>query len=197
MGAHKPPPDIVNRLRHEHVHATVGVSQASNTTRQPIPPLEHTMSTPTTRSHVIVVCLAAAMVLTACASADVATESAATQEPSESVGSETASAEPDMTREEPDPGGTAVSFPATGTLGVDDIEGGCVYVEIDGTRYELLAGTGADIAVDPANGVVAAADGTVIARTGEMITVDGAVDPGIVTFCQMGPVLVATDVTAG
>jgi hypothetical protein len=87
-------------------------------------------------------------------------------------------------------------MPATGTLGVEDLEGGCIYVEVDGQKYELLAGPDAALAMDAGNGVVADAQGNVIARAGDTITVQGALDPGISTFCQIGPVLMATSVTA-
>lgn len=90
-----------------------------------------------------------------------------------------------------------LSLPATGTLGVEDLEGGCVYVEIDGERYELLAGPDSGLAMDAGNGVVADAQGEVLARAGDQITVDGALDPGMATFCQIGPVLMATTVEAG
>ncbi|WP_370323753.1 hypothetical protein [Euzebya sp.] len=90
-----------------------------------------------------------------------------------------------------------VSFPVTGELGLAEVEGGCAYIEVDGQRYELIADPDADLAVDGGNAVVASGDGEVIARAGDQITVDGSIDDGIATFCQIGPVIVASEVTAG
>lgn len=89
-----------------------------------------------------------------------------------------------------------LALPATGTLGVENLEGGCIYLEVDGQKYELLAGPDAALAMDAGNGVVADAEGNVIAQAGDTITVEGALDPGIATFCQIGPVLMATSVAA-
>ncbi len=152
----------------------------------------------------VVLLMVVALLLSACASAD---DAASVEDPVEGTVEPTDATPGDSTptptddadgMERPEPDMTAdVRLPATGTLGLSEVEGGCVFVEIDGDRYELLADTGADVAVDPANGVIADAAGEVIARAGEEITVDGTVDPGIVTFCQIGPVLVADSITAG
>jgi hypothetical protein len=88
----------------------------------------------------------------------------------------------------------ALALPATGVLDVVEVEGGCTVLDVDGTTYLLTAAPEADLAIDPANGVVATAAGEVIAERGDRITVDGSVDPGIITFCQVGPVLIATSV---
>ena len=89
----------------------------------------------------------------------------------------------------------ALRLPATGTFGQEDIEGGCAFVEIDGQRYELVADPSAGLAIDPANGVIVTEDGEEVARAGATITVDGQVDAGLMTFCQIGPVLVASEIT--
>ncbi|HUG83758.1 MAG TPA: hypothetical protein VMM13_04290 [Euzebya sp.] len=93
-------------------------------------------------------------------------------------------------------GDTALPDPLTGTLGREDIEGGCVYLESAGQRFELVAGPGATIVVDPDNGVIADTDGEVIAEPGDTITVDGSLDPGMASFCQIGQIVVVDSITA-
>lgn len=87
--------------------------------------------------------------------------------------------------------------PVTGTLDRVDVEGGCTVLVVDGASYELVAAPGASVAIDPANGVVASTDGDVIAEVGDTITVTGEIDPGLMSFCQVGPILAAEDITAG
>ena len=96
------------------------------------------------------------------------------------------------------PDGPAESLPnpVTGTLDRVDVEGGCTVLVVDGETYELVAAPGASVAIDPANGVVASTDGDVIAEVGDTITVTGEIDPGLVSFCQVGPILAVEDVTA-
>lgn len=114
-------------------------------------------------------------------------------------------ADDDATADAPSADGTAapdgpaesLPNPVTGTLDRVDVEGGCTVLVVDGEDYELVAAPGASVAIDPANGVVASTDGDVIAEVGDTITVTGEIDPGLMSFCQVGPILAVEDVTAG
>lgn len=96
-------------------------------------------------------------------------------------------------------GGSGAALPdaVTGTLGREDVEGGCISLTVDGTVYELVAAPGAAVVIDGGNGVIATTDGAVVASVGDEVTVSGAVDEGLMTFCQIGPVLAVGEVTAG
>lgn len=87
------------------------------------------------------------------------------------------------------------TFPLTGTLEVMGVEGGCLVLTVGDTQYEILADPSAELAVDTANGVVVDAGGEELARAGDEVTVDGAVDTGVSTFCQVGPPLFVTAVS--
>lgn len=155
----------------------------------------------------LTVCLVVMLLLGACADADTtagagseATE-AATTAPDPSSGEPT----PDEASDAPTADGSetpvadaGASRPdrVTGTLGLEDVEGGCTTLTVDGERYELIADPDADIVIDSGNGVIATTDGEEIAQAGDTITVEGAVDTGMMTFCQIGPVFVAEAVTA-
>ncbi|MGI9019075.1 MAG: hypothetical protein ACR2HR_18565 [Euzebya sp.] len=154
--------------------------------------------------HPLPVAVALVMILAGCAASDTAVTDPGSADPTTSSSStasrpsaaaSSAAAPSPLERDDAAFNGS-VQLPATGVLGVEDIEGGCVFVEVDGRRYELIASPDADLAIDPGNVVVADSQGTVIARAGDTITVDGQIDPGVVTFCQIGPVLVATDIQA-
>ncbi|HET8657627.1 MAG TPA: hypothetical protein VFM55_01360 [Micromonosporaceae bacterium] len=58
----------------------------------------------------------------------------------------------------------------TGTVEMSDIEGGCLVLRTGGVTYELLGG-----------------DRTLL-RHGARVTVEGKVNPHVVTICQVGPV---------
>lgn len=151
-----------------------------------------TIHRPTATLPSLLVVVVALLLLGACAG------DAGTDDPTEPP--PTSAPTDDMAREDlpvADGSPGALSLPATGVLGVADVEGGCTYVEIEDERYQLMAGPDADVVVDPANGVVASTDGEVIAGPGDTVIVDGQVDPGMMTFCQIGPVLVASGVEAG
>lgn len=81
----------------------------------------------------------------------------------------------------------------SGTLGFDGIEGGCSYVEAaDGTRYQVLYPQG--FAVDPSNGDLTGPDGAVVVPLGATLQLRGAVDPELVSTCQIGPIFRASEV---
>ena len=83
----------------------------------------------------------------------------------------------------------------TGILRSDDIEGGCTYVQAaDGQKYEVIPPDGWSIQTTPA--AIVAADGQVIARAGELVTVHGH-EADMMSICQIGPIIQASDITAG
>ena len=83
----------------------------------------------------------------------------------------------------------------SGTLGFDGIEGGCSYVEAsDGTRYQVLYPEG--YAIDRSSGDLTGPGGAVVVPLGADLQLRGAVDPEMVTICQIGPVFRASEVVA-
>ena len=94
-----------------------------------------------------------------------------------------------------DSAATDPRFPLTGTLELVGVEGGCLVLRVGDTQYEVLADPGAELAVDTANGVVADASGTELAAVGDEVTVEGSIDTGVATFCQVGPPLFVTAVS--
>lgn len=86
------------------------------------------------------------------------------------------------------PGGRSV----TGTLGFDDIEGGCAYIEAaDGTRYEVIYPAGWTL--DQGGAQLRGPDGQV-ANAGEPVTVRGSLATDRSSTCQIGPIFAATSV---
>jgi len=80
----------------------------------------------------------------------------------------------------------------TGRLGFDDIEGGCSFLETDeGTRYEVAYPDGWTL--DRMRAELRGPGGQ-LARAGESVTVRGAIATDRSSICQIGPILVATDV---
>ena len=105
-------------------------------------------------------------------------------------------AEPSVTDEFTVPSGDKSFGPAartvSGTLGFDDVEGGCAYVEAaDGTRYEVVYPAGWTI--DPGLAELRSDDGRVVVA-GEAVTVRGSVATDRSSTCQIGPIFVATSV---
>jgi hypothetical protein len=91
----------------------------------------------------------------------------------------------------PGPVGSAV----TGTLGFDDIEGGCPFLmAADGTRYEVIYPEG--WSVDRTGGVLRGPAGEVV-ELGESLTVHGSIATDRSSICQIGPIFVATEVQIG
>jgi hypothetical protein len=86
----------------------------------------------------------------------------------------------------------APSNTVTGTLGFDDIEGGCAFIEApDGTRYEVVYPDG--WTVDQAGAQLRGPDGQV-ADAGATVTVRGSVATDRSSICQIGPIFVANAV---
>jgi hypothetical protein len=82
-----------------------------------------------------------------------------------------------------------------GTLGFDDIEGGCWYVQAeDGTRYEVVYPDGWSL--DRTGGALRGPAGEIVGL-GESLTVHGSVASDRSSICQIGPIFVATEVQIG
>ncbi|CAN5300303.1 hypothetical protein BH23ACT9_BH23ACT9_04220 [soil metagenome] len=144
--------------------------------------------------HTLTAVVIAVLLLAGCGDADDTAASTPTSSPTATATATDPATDPTPT-EEPD----VAASPSTvsTTLGLVEVEGGCVVIDVDGVQHQLIAAPDADVVIDSGNGVVADTSGTVIARVGDPIVVAGAVDPGMMTFCQVGPVFVADSVTAG
>jgi hypothetical protein len=70
----------------------------------------------------------------------------------------------------PPPGQTTL----TGTVEMAEVEGGCLVLRSGPTTYELMGG-------DPQ-----------VLRPGNEVVVEGKVNTGVVTICQVGPVFEVT-----
>ena len=80
----------------------------------------------------------------------------------------------------------------TGRLGFDDIEGGCSFLETDeGTRYQVTYPDGWTL---DRVGAELRGPGGQVALAGEPVTVRGAVATDRSSICQIGPIVVATEV---
>ena len=92
---------------------------------------------------------------------------------------------------------TAVGADTTysGVLGADSIEGGCTYLQTaDGKRYELIPPDGWQL--DKGSAQLTGPDGALVARAGNAITVKGH-EADMVSICQIGPIIQASEITAG
>jgi hypothetical protein len=82
-----------------------------------------------------------------------------------------------------------------GTLGGDaQLEGGCVWLDTDEGRYEVLWPEGYHAEVDPVR--LVGPDGATLAEAGDALRVEGAVSRDVMTICQVGTVFSATAVEA-
>lgn len=81
-----------------------------------------------------------------------------------------------------------------GTLGFDDIEGGCAYLEAHGTRYEVLYPDGWQLQGRPLQ--LISPEGEAVAGEGDQVTVRGAEATDMASICQIGPIFRATEVVA-
>jgi hypothetical protein len=82
-----------------------------------------------------------------------------------------------------------------GVLGFDPLEGGCAFVEArDGSRYEVIYPDGWTL--DRSSGQLRADDGR-IARVGDAITVRGSTATDRSSICQIGPIILASEVVLG
>ena len=82
-----------------------------------------------------------------------------------------------------------------GTLGFDDIEGGCAYLLADdGTRYEVIYPDGWNLRRAPLE--LVSPEGEVVARAGDEVEVRGREAGDMASICQIGPIFRATEVLA-
>jgi hypothetical protein len=80
-----------------------------------------------------------------------------------------------------------------GTLAGDaQLEGGCVWLETDDGRYEVMWPEGYRAEADPVR--LLAPDGATLARAGDALRVEGAITRDVMTICQVGTVFAATAV---
>ena len=96
-----------------------------------------------------------------------------------------------------DPSATPASIEDTivGTVGFDDIEGGCTYLQTaDGTRYEVVWPEGWSL--DPELNVIDPS-GAIVAGVGDELTIGGRIAGDLASICQIGPIFEAVEVTAG
>jgi hypothetical protein len=95
------------------------------------------------------------------------------------------------------PGGTGKPPPSasrelTGTLGFDDVEGGCWYLETgDGTRYQVIWPDGWSLDAGSTGLVGPGGQGVPVGGT---VTIRGSVATGMSSTCQIGPIFRATEV---
>lgn len=81
----------------------------------------------------------------------------------------------------------------TGELSGDaELEGGCVWLETDDARYEVLWPEGWEANADPIE--LRNPDGDVIAREGDEVQVTGAEATDVATTCQVGTIFEANAV---
>lgn len=104
--------------------------------------------------------------------------------------------DPAVTDDADDEGGAGDETTVTGQLGGSaQLEGGCVWVEADDGRYEVLWPQGWQADADPVE--LRNPDGDVIAREGDEVRVTGAEATDVATTCQVGTVFEASAVESG
>lgn len=84
----------------------------------------------------------------------------------------------------------------TGQLAGDaQLEGGCVWLEADDARYEVLWPQGWESNADPVE--LRNPEGDVVAREGDTLRVTGAEATDVATTCQVGTIFQASAVESG
>jgi hypothetical protein len=92
-------------------------------------------------------------------------------------------------------GPSASARTLTGLLGGDpDLEGGCVWLDTDDGRVEVLWPDGYGASADP---VQLRDEDAVVAREGDEVTITGGPAADRVSTCQVGTLWTATSVDAG
>ena len=91
----------------------------------------------------------------------------------------------------PDSGAIGADY--SGILSMDEIEGGCTYLQADdGRKLQVIYPEGWELRKSPL--ALIAPDGSVHSKGGDRVSVNGSVANDIVTICQIGPVIRATEV---
>ncbi len=80
----------------------------------------------------------------------------------------------------------------TGALGFDDIEGGCAFLEANGTRYEVIYPDGWQLQGNPLQ--LISPSGEVVAGHGDQVMVRGEEATDMASICQIGPIFRASEV---
>ena len=89
------------------------------------------------------------------------------------------------------PGGVTADF--SGILSMDAIEGGCAYLQTaDGTKLEVIYPEGWQLDKSPLQ--LVAPDGSVHSKGGDTVSIKGAQSRDMVSICQIGPIIEATEV---
>jgi hypothetical protein len=93
----------------------------------------------------------------------------------------------------PAPVSSAITADFSGILSMDEIEGGCAYLQADdGRKLQVIYPEGWERRKSPLE--LLAPDGSVHSKGGDRVSVNGSVANDVVTICQIGPVIQATEV---
>ncbi|MFL5713232.1 MAG: hypothetical protein ACJ769_01085 [Chloroflexota bacterium] len=86
-----------------------------------------------------------------------------------------------------------VSADYSGILSMDEIEGGCTYLQADdGRKLQVIYPAGWELRKSPLE--LIAPDGSVHSKGGDRVSVNGSEAHDIATICQIGPVIQASEV---
>ncbi|MFL5710593.1 MAG: hypothetical protein ACJ77W_01765 [Chloroflexota bacterium] len=96
----------------------------------------------------------------------------------------------------PSPSGASkpgVNADYSGILSMDEIEGGCTYLQADdGRKLQVIYPAGWELRKSPLE--LIAPDGSVHSKGGDRVSVNGSEAHDIATICQIGPVIQASEV---
>ncbi|MFL5708743.1 MAG: hypothetical protein ACJ77Y_07105 [Chloroflexota bacterium] len=134
------------------------------------------------RSPLHVVALAFVLLIAACS-----TGGGASAQPSGAPSSPAARPSP-ATASKP-----GVGADYSGILSMDEIEGGCTYLQADdGRKLQVIYPAGWELRKSPLE--LIAPDGSVHSKGGDRVSVNGSEAHDIATICQIGPVIQASEV---
>ena len=102
------------------------------------------------------------------------------------------SARPSLSPVSPGPTQVGVGIRYSGVLAMDDIEGGCPYLQSASGRLQILYPEGWTLKESPLQ--LIAPDGSVHSRAGDVVSVLGTEAGDMASICQIGPIIRATDV---
>src|SRR3954469_5943678 len=135
------------------------------------------------RSPLHLFALAFVLLIAACSSS-----AGASVPPSAAPASPPAGASASLTSK---PGGISGDY--SGILSLDEIEGGCAYLQADdGRKLQVMYPAGWELTKSPLE--LIAPHGSVHSKGGDRVSVNGSEARDIATICQIGPVIQATEV---